>query len=109
MNLHYSILAFTKSSVEFVKEFEIGIKLNSLSFKLSRIFAYMSDFRLGIGAPREDNLRLIILPIEQSISHYVSSMDVGVVSKLISRAAVTNREDIFIGSSEIVVNNHTFL
>ena len=61
VNFHDAVLAFAERPVKLVEKLEVGVKLDSLGLKFPRVLADMSDLRLGVGAPREKHLSVVLL------------------------------------------------
>lgn len=97
MNLRDSIsLSFTDSSVTSILKLSESIKFHTFCFQFMAILSNMSDLRFSIGGPWDQNLSLINTSKEESISDNRASMHIGVMSKLILRAAVSNSKYVFV-------------
>ena len=67
---------FAMSSVTPVEKLGVGVIFDGAGLKLDLVEANLCDFRVSVGATRQDDILLGALSLEKSISCHVSGMDI---------------------------------
>mmetsp|Transcript_27423 Transcript_27423/g.88127 ORF Transcript_27423/g.88127 Transcript_27423/m.88127 type:complete len:233 (+) Transcript_27423:241-939(+) len=108
VDLDKAIQGFLQNrTVDLAEMANVGVVCNALRIQVALVQSDMRNFRLGVGAPRDEHAAEALAPKEEGVADNHPRHEVADMGELIRRADVTHSEDALVCGLEGVVHPDT--